>query len=617
MDLLRAYSDGDEGDSTDADTKPQSQSQHASRQPPTNTKSIPAPPSSSFSSSSSSFLRPNLMPSPTPSPSPPTSFATSATSGTLVKRVNAAPSVDLDLKAGQNFLSPTTTVLYHNPTAEAMWQPPVGPVDPSNPNTVARNIVTGFIEESSMNDAVFAEQYHTFMAYGYAANPTESGLSAHANKPLVGGPQAQAIQQHDAPTVFDSKRKPLLDTDGQKRKRTKDRISDPQEVDKFTGPWAARFEDELAPTEAPELTDEQKEYIASQEDKKKKQKKEDFVFEESTIFHGKEEKDYQGRSFLHPPENASKIAAEKCFIPKKWLHTWAGHTKGVQKIEFLPHTGHLLLSASMDHTLKIWDVQTHKKCLRTYLGHTEAVRDVGFTYDGSRFISASYDRYVKVWDTETGQCLSRHTTRKIPYCLRIHPDKAKQNEFLVGQSDKKIVAWDMRSHETTQTYNEHLGPVNSVNFVDHNRRFVSSSDDKKVFVWEYGIPVVIKHISEPEMHSMPYIAVHPNGKFFVGQSQDNQCLVYSAINRFKLNKKKRFLGHKNAGFACQIGFSPDGRYMMSGDAEGRCFFWDWQTSKVYKKLKCHDQVTIGCVWHPTEPSRVATCSWDGTIKYWD
>jgi len=221
----------------------------------------------------------------------------------------------------------------------------------------------------------------------------------------------------------------------------------------------------------------------------------------------------------------------------------------------------------------------------------------------------------KLWDTETGQVISRHTTKKIPYCVKFHPER--QNEFLVGQSNKKIVQWDTRQTEVSQSYDEHLGPVNTVNFIDNNRRFVSSADDKKVFIWEYGIPVVIKHISEPDMHSMPYIGVHPNGKFFCGQSQDNQILVYSAINRFKVNKKKHFVGHKNAGFAAQISFSPDGKFLISGDAEGRTFFWDWQTSKCYKKLKCHDQVTIGCVWHPVEPSWVATCSWDGTIKLWD
>jgi len=32
---------------------------------------------------------------------------------------------------------------------------------------------------------------------------------------------------------------------------------------------------------------------------------------------------------------------------------------------------------------------------------------------------------------------------------------------------------------------------------------------------------------------------------------------------------------------------------------------------------CCDSVCIGCEWHPLEQSKVATCGWDGMIKYWD
>ena len=68
----------------------------------------------------------------------------------------------------------------------------------------------------------------------------------------------------------------------------------------------------------------------------------------------------------------------------------------------------------------------------------------------------------------------------------------------------------MRSGEIVQEYDRHLGPVNSITFVDENRRFVTSSDDKSIRVWEWGIPVDIKYISEPHMHSMPSVSLSPN-----------------------------------------------------------------------------------------------------------
>jgi pre-mRNA-processing factor 17 len=65
--------------------------------------------------------------------------------------------------------------------------------------------------------------------------------------------------------------------------------------------------------------------------------------------------------------------------------------------------------------------------------------------------------------------------------------------------------------------------VNTVTFFDNGRRFVSSSDDKTLRVWEFGIPVQIKYIADPSMHSMPAIAPNPAGTAIVCQSLDNQA----------------------------------------------------------------------------------------------
>jgi pre-mRNA-processing factor 17 len=76
-------------------------------------------------------------------------------------------------------------------------------------------------------------------------------------------------------------------------------------------------------------------------------------------------------------------------------------------------------------------------------------------------------------------------------------------------------------------------------------------------------------------------------------------------------------GHTIAGYACQPNFSPDGRYVVSGDGEGRVWFWDWKTCKPYRTIKAHEGVCIDVEWHPLEASKLATCGWDGQIKYWD
>lgn len=45
--------------------------------------------------------------------------------------------------------------------------------------------------------------------------------------------------------------------------------------------------------------------------------------------------------------------------------------------------------------------------------------------------------------------------------------------------------WDIRTGEVVQEYDRHLGAVNTITFVDDHRRFVSTSDDKSLRVWEW------------------------------------------------------------------------------------------------------------------------------------
>lgn len=335
-------------------------------------------------------------------------------------------------------------------------------------------------------------------------------------------------------------------------------------------------------------------------------------------FHGDRERDYQGRSWLAAPRGMPVDEQHDCFIPKKCVHQFTGHSKGVQSIRLFPRTGHVLLSASMDATCKIWSVAgDDRRAMRTYHGHSEAVRDANFSRDGKSFASTGFDRFVRVWDTESGACLETLTAnRKMCYCVDFYPRDS--NVLLAGASDNKIYQWDLRDKaQIVQEYNYHLQSVNSVTFVDDDSRFVSTADDKKIFIWEYNIPVPMRYISEPHMNSVPVVELSPDGAFWCGQSLNNQIVTYQARDKLKQLRKRNFKGHLCSGYSCGLTFSPNSRYLASGDAEGRTFVWDFKSTRLLRKWHCHDAACVGVQWHPIEPSWLLTCGWDGLIKLWD
>lgn len=139
----------------------------------------------------------------------------------------------------------------------------------------------------------------------------------------------------------------------------------------------------------------------------------------------------------------------------------------------------------------------------------------------------------------------------------------------------------------------------TINFIDENRRFVTTSDDKSIRAWDFDIPVVVKYIAEPYMHSLPAVTVHPNKKWLGMQSLDNQILLFSSPD-LKQNRKKRFAGHNIAGYACEVGFSPDGKFVSSGDGQGDVVFWDFKSCRLIKRLKAHSKAVITHAWLPHE-----------------
>lgn len=412
--------------------------------------------------------------------------------------------------------------------------------------------------------------------------------------------------------------------------RKRIRNDDPFDIDGFMGPWA-KYENEK---QVSKPSDEDAAILAEYRAKQKRRRpnkddqgvsgpSEEQPPEEKAQLHIKDPYDYQGRSFLQAPRDLDNVnlysdsTPEGCRIPRNLAYTYKGHNKAVTAINYFPKTAHLILSASLDGKVKLWELYKERRLVMTYSGHKNGIRAICFNRNGEQFVSGSYDKFMKLWDTETGQCKQRFNNNQMAYCLKFHPDEENEHLFLAGMANNKIICWDCRSGEIVQEYDRHLGAVNSLTFVDENRKFVSTSDDKSIRVWEWDIPVDIKYIADPMLHSMPAVVSAPNNKRLLCQSMDNKIQAFSCRNKFRLDNKKIFKGHMVAGYACVPDFSSDMSLVVSGDADGKIFYWSWNTTKIITSIKAHDAACVCVLWHPHERQKLVSAGWDGQIKVWN
>ena len=439
----------------------------------------------------------------------------------------------------------------------------------------------------AMSDYFFEDQRSTFDAFGYAANP-----SVRAASIVVGDRLAWMDNRGDTAGSLQAEY-----AQRSKRKRKHD-----------------------APSSAPDQTAS---HIPQSPRARVPLQNSGGKFAERCEYHLDGNRiDYQGRTFMDAPAEfrPERLPGEdrECLLPSRWVHTWEGHRKAVTECQFSSRLEHLLLSSSMDGTVKIWDLTGKRryKCIQTYVGHVSAVKDVKFSSGGDHFVSCGFDGAIKLWDTETGQVLQTFDGGGgLPCCLAIRDDGGRSDAIFCGTSGHRIMQFDSRTGATEQVYSRHQSSVNSVTFLDGNGRFASTSDDRSIRVWECGIPVEVKIISDPNIPSVPKIAVHPSGRFFVGQAIDSRIISFQAQNRYCLERKKIFKGHSVAGYACHVDFSPDGRFLLSGDATGKCWIWNWHTKRILSKISPHTgSVCNGVAWNPRTTSDLVTWGWDGLIK---
>nr|XP_060611337.1 WD repeat-containing protein 25 [Anolis sagrei ordinatus] len=310
-------------------------------------------------------------------------------------------------------------------------------------------------------------------------------------------------------------------------------------------------------------------------------------------------------------------------IPKNLVFQMSEHSGPVNAVRWCPlqKWSHLLLSVSMDKTVKVWDAMDQGCCLKTYHHHTGAVRAVQWSPCGSRFVTGGFDNMLHAIDIETGaQLFSSRNGFRIS-TLKIHP--LDQNVFICGGFSPEVKAWDMRSSKIIKVYKAAVQQTLDIMFLPGGQEFLTSTDavsqdsaDRTIIAWDFHTAAKVSNQIFHERYTCPSLAPHPKEPIFVAQTNGNYMALFSSVRPYRINKKKRYEGHKVEGFAVDCEFSPDGMLLVSGSSDGKVFFYNYRTSRILGTLSGHSQACVGATFHPVLPSLLATCGWDGAVKIW-
>lgn len=208
-----------------------------------------------------------------------------------------------------------------------------------------------------------------------------------------------------------------------------------------------------------------------------------------------------------------------------------GHNSMITSTQFSPN-GLFLASTSIDNTIKLWDIKTHR-LIRTFNGHSNAVRSVVFTPDSKFILSASLDKSVIMWDIETGKKIREYDKHNGGVsALAISPNG---NLIASGSWDKTIIVWSTTTGKVAQMLTGHNELITDLKFSNDGAKLASASDDNSIIVWDIlsGNQIYRKtnHYGE-----VKYIAFTPDGAKLISQSIDNSIIVYNANSGQQIEK---------------------------------------------------------------------------------
>jgi WD40 repeat protein len=275
------------------------------------------------------------------------------------------------------------------------------------------------------------------------------------------------------------------------------------------------------------------------------------------------------------------------------------HDGNVLGVSFSPD-GRRLVSVGEDKTVHVWEVPSAKpegfatrpdekpepREVLGLHGHTEMCGYVAFSPDGHRLASAGHDGTIRVWDATPLRADEGQETLTFPQqdevrCVAVSPD----GRWVASAGNGTLVrVWDAATGRVRFNFPGHSAPVFSVAWHPDGQRIATAGSvgrQHAVKVWDAA-----------------------NGHVYCEIPVDQKT---------------------SAGPYQVVAFSPDGRYLITGQLEGAVQLWEVPSAKPegvvatgrpIRTLVKHEREVRALVFSP-KGGHLATASGDGKVLLWD
>lgn len=270
--------------------------------------------------------------------------------------------------------------------------------------------------------------------------------------------------------------------------------------------------------------------------------------------------------------------------------------------------GRLVVTASRDHTARLWDASTGKP-VGSVLQHTGIVWHAVFSPESRRVATASEDGTARVWDADTGQPVTRPLRHRGPVVNVAFSPNGKM--VATASEDHTVQLCDAESGEVIATLADHGDAVRQLAFSPDNRLLATGGDDSKVRIWQTSATDVSPTVF---LYSGPLTALQFNdaGNFLLTSSLDGSARTFIVMQ----NHPYLHPTINHIGPVLHSAFSPNGRYLVTACGAGSARIHEVLSGQPTSPELLHRGAVYWANFD-AEGRRVVTASADHTAGVWE